>query len=106
VPDILVYQTSDPRFADQAIEALTRADISCFQTGRGFVDIRPGIRQDLGNGICIYIRDKAKYREANEILISLGAVVEAPLRLPSGRWVFLIVLAIAVVVILAIAAGN
>jgi hypothetical protein len=95
--DVLVYQTSDPRFADRAIQAMTQANISCFQTGRGWIDLNTVVRQDLGGGICIYIRDAADAPRANEILIELGAVVETAPKLPSPRVIFFIVLVTALI---------
>jgi hypothetical protein len=92
--DLLVYQTSNPRFADKAIEAMLAADIPCFQTGRGWIDIRPGVRQDPGGGICIYIRYSQDSRRANAILIELGAAVDAPIRAPPKRVLFLVTVAV------------
>ena len=97
--ELLVYQTSDPRFADNAIEAMVAADIPCFQTGRGYIDIRPGVRQDLGGGICIYIRNSQDSERANKILVELGAAVDTPIKLPSKRALFLVTAAITVVAI-------
>jgi hypothetical protein len=95
--ELLVYQTSDPRFADRAIEAMSQANIPCFQTGRGWVDFNPAVHRDLGAGICIYIRDAADAPRANEILINLGAVVETAPKVPSRLVIFLIVLIAALV---------
>jgi hypothetical protein len=84
VSELLVYQTSDPRFADKAIDAMEAAGIPCFQTGHGWVD--PGLtRQGLGEGICIYIRDEKDAPRASQTLIGLGAATETPIRLPSQR---------------------
>lgn len=68
--ELLVYQTSDPGFADKAIDAMEAAGIPCFQTGHGWVDLQL-TRQYLGEGICIYIRDERDAPRANQILIDL-----------------------------------
>ena len=77
---MVVYETEDSDFADSAIEALKKANIDCYRTGGSF---------HLGQSdptICIHVRNNADLRKANEVLIRRGAVVERPLRLPSG-WV-------------------
>jgi hypothetical protein len=102
VTDRLVYQTSDPRFAERAIEAMTDAGISCYRIGTGYVDLRPG-RQGLDAGICIFIRRDEDYRRANEILIELGAVVDEPVRLSR---VTLFVFGIIVTVLAILAASG
>jgi hypothetical protein len=101
VTDRLVYQTSDPQFAEKAVEAMADAGISCYRTGRGYADLRPGMRQDLGAGICIFIRRDEDYRRANEILVELGAAPDEPLRLPSPRMLFIVSIIVAVLAILA-----
>src|ERR1700740_3496196 len=78
VSDVLLYQTSDPRFADRALEALQQADISCYCTGTGYAELHPGLNLDLVSGVCIYIRNAQDYRRANDLLVELGAAVEAP----------------------------
>jgi hypothetical protein len=99
LPDILVYQTSDPRFADKAVEAMTRAGVSAFRTGSGYADLRPGIRQDLSSGVCIYIERQEDYARANEILRDLGAAPDEPINLPSRRVLFILALIAAAVAI-------
>jgi hypothetical protein len=89
VPELLVYQTSDPRFADKATDAMQAAGIPCFQSGHGWVDLQL-TRLNLGEGICIYIRDGGDAPQANAILIELGAVVEQAVRLPSQRALVLV----------------
>jgi hypothetical protein len=98
VPELLVYQTSDPRFADKAIDTMEAAGIPCFQTGHGWVDLQL-TRQYLGEGICIYIRDEKDAPRANAILIELGAVVEQPVKLPSQRVLVLVTALITALVI-------
>ena len=97
--EVLVYQTSDPRFADLAIEAMTQAGIPCFKTGQGYVEMIPAAVRDLGNGICIYIRDPSDTQRANSILVGLGAAIETPPRRPSQRVIFLIAVILAVIAI-------
>lgn len=91
--DVLVYQTSDPRFADKAVETMAQAGIDAFRTGSGYADLRPGIKQDLSSGVCIYIRRQGDYDRANEILRDLGAALDEPVKLPSRRALFLLALA-------------
>ena len=103
VSDVLIYQTSDPRFAERAVQALQQAEIPCYRTGTGYAELHPGLNLDLSTGICIYIRNAHDYRRANELLVEIGAAVEEPLRLPSARasFIFLaVVLALAVFVAL------
>lgn len=97
--EVLVYQTSDPRFADAAIEAMTQAHIACFKTGQGYIDMNPAVVRDLGNNICIYIRDPSDIVRANSILVSLGAALQASPKLPSQRVIFLIVVILAAIAI-------
>jgi hypothetical protein len=73
VPDLLVYQPSDPRFADRAVEAMSQAGISAFRSGSGYADLRPGIRQDLASAVCIYMRRQEDYARANGSLRELDA---------------------------------
>jgi hypothetical protein len=101
VSDVLIYQTSDPRFAERAVQALQQAEIPCYRTGTGYAELHPGLNLDLSAGICVYIRNAHDYRRANELLVEIGAAVEEPLRLPSARagFIFLaVVLALAVFV--------
>jgi hypothetical protein len=97
VTDLLLYETSDPQFANRAIEALTEAGISCYRTGTGYFDITRAPRTSLGLGICIFLRRTEDYRRANEILIGLGAVVDSPPRLPSQGILFILALVVAAI---------
>jgi hypothetical protein len=97
--DFLIYQTSDPVFADRAIEALDAHDIPCFRVGRGARELNATIGRWTDDLISIYVRDQPDVARANEILISLGAVAEKPLRLPSG-WVLALIISVLVVIIL------
>lgn len=77
---VIVYETEDSDFANSAIDELKKANIDCYRTGGSL---------HLGQSdptVCIHVRDGADVRKANEVLIRHGAVVERPLRLPSG-WV-------------------
>jgi hypothetical protein len=80
IPSVIIYETEDSDFADSAIGALKKANIDCYRTGGSL---------HFGKSdptICIHVRDGTDLRKANEVLIRHGAVVEQPLRLPSG-WV-------------------
>jgi|SRR5271170_4400956 len=80
ITTVVVYETEDSDFADSAIKALKKANIDCYRTGGSL---------HLGQSdptVCIHVRNGADLRKANEVLIRHGAVVERPLRLPSG-WV-------------------
>jgi hypothetical protein len=99
LPDLLLYQTSDPAFANRALEALQDAEIPCYRTGEGYWSI-PTARRDLGTGICIYIEREADYQAANEIIVKLGAAVDVPIRLPSRRVVFIVVFVVTVIAVL------
>ena len=93
----LVYETTDPDFASRALEAMREAGIACYRTGRGWA----GDATYLGRGftenrLCIYIESDTDYVQANQILISLGAVVETPPRPPSKRVLFVIALVLTV----------
>ena len=87
--DLLLYQTSDPQFADRAVEALEVAGIPSYRTGSGYVELARASRSSLGLGVCIFLRREEDYRRANEILIKLGAAIEGPPKLPSRRMLFL-----------------
>lgn len=94
----LVYETTDPDFADRAIEAMRDADIPCYRTGRGYSNQvqYPG-RGFSEDRICIYIERDADYAQANEILITLGAVTDDPERFPP-KWVLALFAVIAVLI--------
>ena len=93
VTDVLLYQTSDLEFADDALGALEAARISSFKTGTAWRGLWYGIGL---NSISIFIRHPEDYQRANAVLVGIGAVVEEPshfLRRPLA-WI-LIVAAIA-----------
>jgi hypothetical protein len=80
IATVVVYETEDSDFADSAIDALKKANIDCYRTGGSL---------HLGQSdptVCIHVRDSANLRKANEVLIRHGAVVEHPLRMPTG-WI-------------------
>jgi hypothetical protein len=95
LPDVLVYQTYDPDFADRAVETMTAAGISCYRTARGYADLRPGI--SLGTEVCVFIRREEDYSRANEILRDLGAATDEPVQLPSRRVLFLLVFVVTLI---------
>jgi len=73
----LIYETTDPDFADGAVRALQGADIPCYRVGHGYTSAAADIgRAATENEICIYIERDTDYAEANRILISLGAALE------------------------------
>lgn len=79
---ILLYQTTDGRFADRAIEALVAAGIQCHRWG----PTTPGdgsFRGRSGAVASIYIERDGDYCDANKVLIELGAARETPSRLPA-----------------------
>lgn len=92
----LVYETTDPDFADRAIRAMREADIPCYRVGRGYTWSATGIigRAATENQICLYIERDTDYARANEILVKLGAVTDGPSLPP--KWVFLLLLFTAV----------
>lgn len=93
--DVLLYQTSDPRFADRAFEALQQANISCYRTGTGYANLHPGLNLDLVSGVCIYIRNAQDYPRANELLVELGAAVEEPVAPSTLRAIIIFALVVA-----------
>ena len=97
MPELLIYQTSDPKFADRVVEALHRASISGHRSGGGVQELNATIGRWTDDQVCIYILQESDARRANEILIGLGGAVDKALKLPSP-WVVLLVSAILVVV--------
>jgi hypothetical protein len=96
----LIYTTSDGAFASHALSKLKAADIESFVSGD--TDFGPRYRGE--RTFCVHVVSDADDARANEILIELGAVQDQPIRLPTGRWVhvvlFAVGVAVAVVVIL------
>lgn len=98
VSDLLLYQTSDPKFADRAVEALREAGISCYRVGTGAERLHMVIGRWTDSLITIYATGKVDPRRASQVLIELGAVVEQPFRLPN-RWLIALIAAVLVVLI-------
>ena len=96
---ILLYQTSDPKFADHVITELKKKNILCHQTGSGVNNLNANVGNWTDHQISIYISNNKDYRRANETLIALGASVEKPIKLPSRGVLVLIVLAIALLIV-------
>lgn len=99
MPDLLIYQTSDPEFVDRAIRALDDAGISCYRVGRGARELNATTGHWTDDQVCIYVRQGNDVRRANDILIGLGAAVDKPVRLPSG-WALVLIVAVVVVIII------
>ncbi len=91
MPDILIYQTSDPRFAERVVEALQQAEIPSYRTGSGYAELHAGLNQDSTAGVCIYVRKAEDYQRANELLIELGGAVQEPIAPPWARAIFILV---------------
>jgi len=102
--DLLIYETSDPGFADRAIEALQGAGISSYRVGRGVKELNATIGRWTDDRIFIYIRKESDIRRANEILIRLGAAVNKPFTPPSP-WVLVLISAILIVIAVLSAKG-
>src|SRR5690242_12190413 len=103
--DLLIYQTSDPQFANRAVDALREAGIDSYSIGEGARELNATLGRWTDSQICIYIRQasEADSRRANEILVGLGGAMERPLRLPKP---WLIVLIGAVLVVLGVLAAT
>jgi hypothetical protein len=97
--DVLIYQTSDSKFADRAIEGLRKAGISCYRIGRGTPDLNATIGRWTDDQVSIYIEREGDARRANDILIQLGGTLEEPFRLPN-RWVLALLAAILTVLVI------
>jgi len=102
---LLVYETTDPDFANRAMDAMRDAAIPCYRTGRGYSSDSnypgKGFTEDQ---VCIYIERDTDFAQANEILIGLGAVTEDPERL-LPKWVFALFAVTAVLLAFWIAAA-
>ena len=91
--EALLYQTSDIKFADRAIEALHHAGVPCYRLGQGLPANPLIFSRDFSLGISIYIRHEEDYARANAVIIKLGAVVEPNIALPSWvQWILYAVL--------------
>ncbi len=98
-----MYQTSDPEFADRGVAALEKAGIACYRLGEGARKLDPTFGRWTDKQIGLYIKEPSEVPRANEILVSLGAVVDTPIRIPRA-WI--IVLALAALVVLGVLAAG
>jgi hypothetical protein len=101
MPGLLLYETSDPKFATTAIGALSEAGIPCYKIGEGAVELHASLGRWTDHNICIFVERQQDYSRANRILIGLGAVVSGPTRLPRPWVIALIVAALVVMALLA-----
>jgi hypothetical protein len=104
--ELLLYQTFDPDFAERAVETLSQAGIPCRHSGTAYAALNPAQMGELGRSVCIFIERADDYRCANDILIGMGAAVDAPTKLPSRAAVLLIAIALGVVIALLISNGG
>ena len=77
----LVYETTDPDFADRVVSAMRAHHIPCYRVGSGYRDREyhfPGLPTE--SQVCIYIEHDHDVAAANRVLIEHGAIVEKPLR--------------------------
>jgi hypothetical protein len=91
----LLYETTDPDFADSAVAALGAAEIPCYRVDHGYGD--GGLSAQ-----CIYIERDADYTEANRILVGLGAAVDQP----PPAWLVGLIMLVAALSALWIAVGG
>lgn len=101
--DLLVYQTSDPDFADRAVSALSEAGVSCYRTGFGARNLNASTGNWTDKQISIYVERQEDLQRANEILIGIGAVVDEPPSFPHRWWLLILV---AAVTVLALVVAN
>ena len=90
----LVYETEDSNFADSCINALQEGGIDCYRTGGSVMGGSTPM-------VCIYVRNAEDMTKANAILISIGAVVDASLKLPSRGILIFITLVVAILIVTA-----
>jgi hypothetical protein len=102
--DVLIYQTSDPEFADRAVEALREAGIDCHRRGQGVRRLNATTGNWTDKQVYIYVHREEDSRRANEILTHLGAVVDTPRRSPN-RWLLFILATGLTVIALLVARG-
>jgi len=98
--DLLVYQTSDPDFADRAVSALSEAGVPCYRTGIGARHLNATTGNWTDKQIFIYIERQEDLERANEILIGIGAVVDEPPGFPHRWWLLILVAAVTVLALL------
>ena len=92
----LLYETTDSRFADLAVSALLEAEIPAYRVGKGYLEPYSGPHRGLPteSQVCIYIERERDARQANEILLKLGAVADAPSRFPKLRYLIPLIVVI------------
>ena len=91
----LLYETTDPEFADSAIRALGEAGIPCYPVVQGYA-------HGAQSAVSIYIERNTDYTEANRILIGLGAAVEEP----PPAWLISLIMLVAALGAVWIAVGG
>lgn len=94
MPSMLVYDTSDPEFADRAVKALIGAGVPSYRVGEGVEKLNASLRNWTDQRVFIYIERQEDYRRANEILVALGAVMDKPIRLPTRLTLTLLIVAL------------
>lgn len=94
---ILIYETSDPEFANRAVKALVGAGIPSHRVGEGAEKLNASLRNWTDQRIFIFIDRREDYRRANEILIAMGAVANKPMRLPTGLTLAVLIVALILV---------
>jgi hypothetical protein len=90
---VLIYETTDSKFAARAVSALEAAGIAAYKIGTGYSENFHGPMLPTENQICIYIEQETDAGRANEILLELGAVPEEPLGVVLERYKALVVIA-------------
>ena len=91
---LLVYETTDPDFAEKALASLREHSIPCYRVGHGYTNASGAFTRGVPteSQICLYIEREGDYVAANRILIALGAIVERPI----PRWVYVAFAAFAI----------
>jgi len=101
----LLYETTDPEFANRALAALLEAGIPAYQTETRFSipSYAPRRGHPTESPICLFIEQPGDASRANRILIELGAAVERPIPLPRlGYLILLVVVLLGVATFVAI----
>lgn len=78
--DFLLYQTSDPNFADEIVEALRASGIEAYRVGEGVERIHAVHRRSYADLVSIFVKSESDLARANDIAVKLGAIVEPPRR--------------------------
>jgi len=90
---VLIYETTDSKFAARAVSALEAAGIAAYKTGTGYSDAFHGPMLPTESQVCIYIEQETDAGRANEILLKLGAVPEESVGVVLERYKILVVIA-------------